>query len=115
MNAVVNIPDKLFGFFELDTAGTVLYSRTTCDSNHSVFLDLNGRNFFEELVKFENREEFRRLVNHFVDSETQADSFTFTCCCDEGLMPIRVLLARLRALRDGEQKTLTLLHIRRAD
>jgi photoactive yellow protein len=109
---------QLFGLVELDTAGTVLYSRSeeenTASSHHSE--GITGRNFFSEVAPFHNTEEFQRRFNNFINSSNQAaHSFNFTCRCDDDLLvPVRVLLARIHELSNNERTKSILVHIRKA-
>lgn len=103
-----------FGLFELDPAGTVLYSRIETDGDAEwTASDIDGRNFFEEVVAFENAEEIRRRINFFARGEGQADGFHFTCRCDGGPRPVKVLLARIRERTDGKRTKSILVHIRK--
>jgi hypothetical protein len=107
---------KLFGLFELDPAGKVLYFRTEPEGDSDCVspADLAGRNFFDEVASFENVEEFRRRIGSFTHSNGQADNFNFTCRLNNGLLPVRVLLlARIGERSDGKHKKSILVHIRK--
>jgi hypothetical protein len=105
----------LCGMFELDAAGTVLYSRADADGPvGGPAPDLTGRNFFEEAADFSNAAELRRRVNLFRASAAQADSFDFICEYDDGPAPVRILLARIRERADYDNNTSSvLIHVRR--
>jgi hypothetical protein len=106
---------ELFGLFELDSAGTVLYSRIEPDAGASVAAaNLAGRNFFEEVAPFENVEEFRQRIANFTRSHGQADNFNFTCRVNDDALPVRVLLARIRERSNGSHTKSILVHIRKA-
>src|SRR5881394_789980 len=102
MNISTAIEAELFGLFELDASGTVLYHRVDpVPDPPTEPLNLAGRNFFDEVAPFENTEEFRRCVTRFNSSDKFADSFTFDCRFDGNGQPVRVLLARIREAGDG--------------
>jgi hypothetical protein len=106
---------ELFGLFELDTTGIVLYHRIDpmtepCTSSPNVA----GRNFFDDVAPFENREEFRRCVNQFTRGERFADSFDFKCCYNGSAEQVRVLLARIPEATNPNKTKAILVHIRRA-
>ena len=106
---------KLFGLLELDAAGTVLYSRIEeeagSDGSPS---DVTGRNFYSEVTSFLNAEEFHQRLDSFTRSSQQADSILFTCQYEDGPVPVKVLLARIRE-RSGDDVTKSILvHIKKA-
>jgi hypothetical protein len=114
MSASLLNQQKLFGLFELDTLGTVLYSRIEPDDvNHETASSVAGHNFFNEVAPFENAEEFRRRISDFTNSGGQADSFQFTCQCDGGPLPVKVLLARICERSHGKHTKSILVHIRK--
>ena len=104
----------LCGMFELDAAGTVLYSRAGADGPAGgPAPDLTGRNFFDEAADFSNAAELRRRVNLFRASDAQADSFDFVCEYDDGPVPVRILLARIRERAGSDDSSSVLIHLRR--
>jgi len=107
---------KLFGLFELDPAGKVLYFRTEPegDSDRVSPADMAGRNFFDEVASFENVEELRRRIGSFTHGNGHADNFNFTCRLNNDLLPVRVLLARIGNRSDANQTKSILVHIRKA-
>jgi hypothetical protein len=114
MSASLLSQQQPFGLFELDPAGTVLYSRIEPDGDGARgATDVAGRDFFEEVAPFANVEELRRRVLDFTCGSGQADSFDFTCCLEKGEMPVRVLLARVRERSGGNRTKSVLLHIRK--
>jgi hypothetical protein len=105
---------KLFGLFELDPAGNVLYSRIETDGDGTGRVpDVAGHNFFDEVAPFENAAELRRRIAAFTNSEGQADNFHFTCQFDNGPLPVKVLLARIREWSNGQHTKSILVHIRK--
>jgi len=104
---------ELFGLFELDAAGTVLYHRIEPDGDPGGRSpDMAGHNFYDEVAPFENIEEFRRCVTQFTHSAELADSFTFDCRYEDYAQPIKVLLARIREKVDRNNTKSVLVHIR---
>lgn len=105
---------KLFGLFELDAAGTVLYSRIEPDEDgDAIPPSVAGRNFFDEVAQFKNAEELRRRIGDFANGDGQADNFHFTCRCDDGPLLVKVLLARIRERSDGAHTKSILVHMRK--
>lgn len=106
---------KLFGLFELDPLGTVLYSRIEPDGNSSgAGPNVAGHNFFDEVIPFENVEEFRERINSFAHSEGQVGNFNFICQLNNESLSVRVLLARIRERSNGDYMKSVLVHIRKA-
>ena len=105
---------KLFGLFELDPAGTVLYSRIEPEvRSDGAPPDVSGRNFYEEVAPFENVEEFRLRVSQFASGASPADNFNFNCRYDDCALPVRVLLARVRERTSQSRTKSVLVHIRK--
>lgn len=106
---------KLFGLLELDAAGTVLYSRIEAEAGSDGSpSDVTGRNFYSEVTSFLNAEEFHQRLDSFTRSSQQADSILFTCQYEDGPVPVKVLLARIRE-RSGDDVTKSILvHIKKA-
>ena len=104
---------RLYGLFELNDAGTVLYSRVEPDGKPGdAQADVAGRNFYEEVAPFENVEEFRRRVAEFFKGVGSADSFDFDYRLDGTVITVRVLLARVRERMSGTSTKSVLVHIR---
>lgn len=106
---------RFFGLRELDADGKVLYSRAEADGDGNCLpVDLAGRNFYSEVAPFKNVTDFRRLLDRFVISRDQASSATFVCEYEDGDVPVKVLLARIRERSDGERTKSILVHIRKS-
>ncbi|MCA1555924.1 MAG: hypothetical protein LC747_04460 [Acidobacteria bacterium] len=104
---------ELFGLFELDAAGTVLYYRIEPRAEPGgTSPDMAGHNFYEEVAPFENVEEFRRCVARFTRGEKPADNFNFDCRYADYAQPVKVLLARIRERVDRDTTKSVLVHIR---
>ena len=106
---------KLFGFFELDAAGTVLYTRLEPDGNPTSggAPDYAGRNFYTEVAPFRNVVEFRGQLDGFSRGSQPAHSMDFTCDYEDGPLLVRVLLARIREQSQADVTKSILVHIRR--
>lgn len=114
MNTSILDEQKLFGLFELDSAGTVLYSRIETDGRSSAAApDVAGHNFFDEVAPFENAEELRQRISSFTHGEVQADNFQFTCQFNDAFLPVKVLLARIGERTNGNHTKSILVHIRK--
>ena len=114
MNASMLDQQKLFGLFELDAAGTVLYSRIEIDGRAGgAGPNVAGYNFFDEIVPFENADELRRRIKSFTRGDVQADNFNFTCRFNDDSLAVKVLLARIRERSNGNHTKSILVHIRK--
>ncbi|MCA1817410.1 MAG: hypothetical protein LC746_13650 [Acidobacteria bacterium] len=114
MSATAVARQIIYGLFELDDEGTVLYSRVEPDGETGgATADVSGRNFYEEVAPFENVEEFRRRVAAFAAGSGSADRFNFSCRCGDTAQPVKVLLARVRERMSGTRTKSVLVHIRK--
>ncbi|HWW74585.1 MAG TPA: hypothetical protein VNZ44_04265 [Pyrinomonadaceae bacterium] len=106
---------KLYGLLELDSDGTVLYSRVEADGSGAgkPAPDLTGLNFFTEVAPFTNVDDFRRQFDLFGSGQQPASSLDFVCQYDDGPVAVRVLLARIRESSDHQTTKSILVHIRR--
>jgi hypothetical protein len=106
---------NFFGLFELDDAGTVLYSKAESDTNaDKEGVNLAGHNVFKEVLACENGEELQRRINRFIAGEAQSDNFLFHCRNNNGMAPVRVLRTRIRERSNGEKMKSILVHIRKS-
>jgi len=108
--------EKLFGLLELDTDGTVLYSRI--DNGENV-RDLNasgirGLNFYTEVAPFKNAKEFQECLEDFQLSHQQASTIDFICQYEDGPLKVRVLMARIREYSGPNTTKSILVHFRKA-
>ncbi|HJQ33569.1 MAG TPA: hypothetical protein VJ866_15395 [Pyrinomonadaceae bacterium] len=106
---------KLYGLLELDSGGTVLYSRVEMDGSGAGLPapDLTGLNFFTEVAPFQNVGDFQRQLDLFGRGQQPASSLDFVCQYDDGPLAVRVLLARIRECSDQHTTKSILVHIRR--
>lgn len=107
---------KLFGLLELDAAGTVLFSRIETEGGtDDPPSDVTGHNFYSEVAPFLNVEEFHQRLDTFDRGSEHANSFAFNCDYEDGTVPVRVLLARIRERTSGGHTRSLLVHIKKSD
>jgi hypothetical protein len=121
MNAIndnINISNlatqSLFGLFELDSTGKVLYSKVESDGifdNRKT--GLAGLNFYDEVVTFKNVGEFRRHLDKFADKGDSVGNFNFTCRFDDGSEEVKVRLVRVSERDYDGRAKLTIVDIRK--
>lgn len=106
---------KLFGLFELDSAGTVLYMRLEPGSGtpSGGAPDYMGQNFYKEVAPFSNVGEFRSQLEEFRRGSEPAHSMEFTCDYEDGPLLVRILLARIRERSETDVTRSILVNIRR--
>lgn len=114
MSASVIASQKFFGLLELDAHGTVLYSRVERDTDwHQLPSNLTGRNFYSEVAPFQNVKEFHECLDNFNRSSQAAETIRFTCQYEDGPVPVKVLLARVRERSEDDVTKSILVHIRK--
>jgi hypothetical protein len=102
----------LLGMFELDAADTVVYARVERDGRGEAAPDLQGCSLLESGARFDNADEFLRRIHCFRTNDAPADGFDFDCRYEDGEMPVRVLLARVRDFAGKQVTKSILVHIR---
>ena len=112
MSSLIFAREKLFGLLELDPRGTVIFSKLEGDETLAGSLDVVGRNFFSEVATFLNVAEFRQRFETFDSNHEPSSSFMFNCHYEDGAVPVKVLLARLR--EDTGHPGSVLLYIKKA-
>jgi hypothetical protein len=107
---------KFYGLVELDSAGTVLYTRFEPDGGQTSASapDCAGLNFYRQVAPFRNVEDFRELLEGFMRGSQPAHSIDFTCDYEDGPVLVRVLFARIRERTEKDVTRSVLVHIRRA-
>jgi hypothetical protein len=113
MSRLILATQKLFGLLELDPRGTVIFSKLEGDEKLPGAVDVVGRNFFSEVATFLNVAEFRQHFETFDSDREPSSSFMFNCDYEDGAVPVRVLLARLR--QDTKYPGSVLVYIKKAD
>lgn len=115
MNLMSSLASKdLGGLFELDADGKVFYSRLR--RNRELFQtepDVIGSNFFEEVIPFENVEEFRQRFKYFVKGSNSIENFNFDFRYEENAVPVRVRLVRVSETEYYESSNLIIVDIRK--
>ena len=107
---------NLFGLLELDAAGTVLYSGIVTEGGSDGSpANMTGHNFYSEVASFLNVEEFHQRLDTFDRGSEYANSFVFNCDYEDGAVPVRVLLARIRERTNGDHARSLLVHIKKVD
>lgn len=106
---------KLFGLVELDLAGTVLYTSFESDGSQRFggAPDYTGRNFYTEVAPFKNVVEFRNHLDSFSRGSLSAHSLDFICDYEDGPLPVKILLARIRERSQTDATKSILVHIQR--
>lgn len=91
-----NSTARIFGLFELDTAGTVMYSKVDPHtSSVNPATSLIGRNFFDELASFENVAEIHQRFRYFAKGSDAAEKFTFTYLYERQPVAVKVMLMQI--------------------
>ena len=96
MSSLTLTTQRLFGLLELDPRGTVIFSKLEGDEKSAGTVNVVGRNFFSEVAIFLNVAEFRQRFETFDSNPEPSSSFMFNCAYEDGAVPVKVLLARLR-------------------
>ena len=102
------------GLFELNPAGTVLYSRI--DAPHSSLnlpTDLVGQNFFDEIGAYANIIELRRRFQNFAKGTDAVENFTFTYSSEQETVKARVMLTQINQRESNRTEKLIILDIRK--
>ena len=113
MSSLILGPQKLFGLLELDLQGTVIFSKLEGEEKLATAADLVGRNFFSDVATFLNVAEFQQHFETFDSNSEPSSSFMFNCDYEDGAVPVKVLLARLR--QDTQYPESVLVYIKKAD
>jgi hypothetical protein len=115
MNRILPLTSPIFvGIFELDSAGTVLYSRQsqTCPLVEKT-KTIIGQNFFENVANFENVPDFRRRFKNFFYSGHSTENFLFECRSNNESYPVKVLMLRASEKNDNQSNEIVILDIRK--
>ncbi len=111
---MLNRTAQIFGLFELDAAGTVMYSKIDAPPDGiGLPADLVGRNFFDEIAPFENDAEIHRRFYCFAKSSDAAEKFTFTYSGEQPPIEIKVMLTQVRQREYDERGKLIIVDIRK--
>jgi hypothetical protein len=115
MNVSDNLTSQsLFGLFELDSTGKILYSKVESggifDNRKTA---LAGLNFYDEVAPFKNVGEFRRHLDQFAGGGASVDKFDFVCRFDDGNEQVKVKLVRVSEREYDGWAKLTIVDIRK--
>jgi hypothetical protein len=111
-----NTQDKylqLFGLFELDDAGTILYSRPGENGGQQDGHSVVGKNFFDELGGIDNDDLLRRHFRKFLESNRPVDSFIFDGVFSETPVRAKVLMARGYEAREDSASGIVIMDIKK--
>lgn len=87
---------SLYGIYELDERGTVLYSSLkAADGSVQRACNLDGLDFFKGVARFKNAKALHLRFDRFLQAGIPTETFDFICSYDNDEQIIRVLLARL--------------------
>ena len=113
MSSLTLTTQRLFGLLELDPRGTVIFSKLEGDEKLATAAEVVRRNFFSEVATFLNVAEFRQHFETFDNcSHSGSSSFMFNCDYEDGAVPVKVFLARLR--EDPKYPVSVLVYIKKA-
>lgn len=105
---------SLCGLFEVDAAGTILYSKVESDGvSDDRKTGLKGLNFYDEVLPFTNVGEFRQHLDYFISGGNSVDNFNFTCRFDDGSEQVKVRLVRVSEREYDGRAKLTIVDIRK--
>lgn len=109
----MSISTKTYGLFELDAAGTVLYSKINGQHPQAnTPADLIGQNFFDDIAPFKNIEELRRRFRYFTKGYDVVETFTFASEYEETPVNLNVMLTRISEREFDGAKKLIIVDIR---
>jgi hypothetical protein len=105
-------PTPVFGFFELDSEGTVLYSRPVGDAektngNQTII----GQDFFREVFSCQNIETFRRKFLDFVIGNQMTERFLFKCLAAETIL-LKIMFVKVLENNGAKNKKVIYVDIR---
>ena len=102
----------VFGFFELDPEGTVLYSRPVggaeiTNGNQTII----GQDFFREVFLCQNVESFRRKFLDFVVGNQMTERFLFKCIAGETVL-LKIMFVKVLENNGAKNKKVIYVDIR---
>ena len=114
--AAERIDNDIIGLFELDNSGTVLYRRPV---ENNVLLGCSepqavGKDFFQDVVSFQNRDDLKRYFKRFVTSDRSVDNFIFDCLCNDETIKTRISMTRGSESGSDRNANIVILEIKRA-
>ena len=117
MNTSVLTHQSLFGTFELDADGVVLYHRSlpSSDSEGAADSCFVGQNFLQDILTFDNSKDFSNRFNRFKRGNHSVENFTLTCPADGRQMRMKVMLVRISESSSDERTKLIIVDIRKTE
>lgn len=114
INAAAFDPTGLFGLFELDDTGKVLYSRShQPERRDSDATSAVGMDFFSEVANFENSGDLRDRFRRFLASRSPADNFCFDCLFGDRSVRTRISMIRGHEADAQRSAGIVIMDIRR--
>jgi hypothetical protein len=106
--------EQIFGIYELDTAGTILYLRPH-ENNPPMAADRSivGRNFFEAIEVSENAGWVRDHIKNFMSGQVSVDSFIFEGFDETAPVKTRILMTRGHETRDDALCAIVIMDIKK--
>lgn len=87
--------EQVYWLFELEDDGTVIYSRpAVLKAEGTRTVAMEGQNFFEEPLGFEDIARYRQNFQSFIKSNRAAATFTWRCSAAGGSRDARVQMTR---------------------
>lgn len=101
------------GLYELDTNGTILYSRPKSTGKiEKADAETNGRNFFDDFFIGQNSEALRYRFQRFVKEGNSTENFKFDFVRSDETFPLKIMLVRAADTGGAENKDLIFLEVR---
>ena len=114
-NSSVLTHPPFLGFYELETDGTVVYSRMRRDGEFEKATSLLvGRNFFDEVLVCPNSDIFRRRFRRFVTDTATHENFIFEYVLSESIIPLKIMLMRITENNCSKCQSLIIVDIRQS-
>jgi hypothetical protein len=106
--------ENIFGIYELDHAGTILYLRPYYDNTarpaeHSYI----GKNFFEALEGSERSDQVRQHIRNFIRSRRSVDSFVFEGFDETSPVKTKILMTRGREMQGDAPEAIVIMDIKK--
>lgn len=103
----------LFGLYELDRAGTVLYARPYENGADNGTRLTVGQNIFEEMDLLGNGGFLKRSVKNFLESKRALDSFNFEFFYEAAPVKARVVITKGHERQEDAPAGIVIMDIKR--
>ena len=108
--------EQIFGIYELDEAGNILYSRRYGDvARLEADRDVVGQNFFEEIPESETAESLKRQFTTFVKGRHSVFTFFLDGMCDRTPVRAKVLMTRGHETHENTNSEIVIMDIKKSD